>query len=102
MSYYPKSDNHARGKVKVVLDLTNYATTKELEHTTGIDTSNLAAKSHFIDLKAEVKKLDINELGNVPTNLHNLKTKVDELDVDKLETVPKDFKKLSDVVNKEV
>ena len=30
MSYYPKSDNHARDKVKVVLDLSNYATTKEL------------------------------------------------------------------------
>ena len=44
MSYYPKPDSHARAKVKVVLDMSNYATKKELEHATGADTSNLAAK----------------------------------------------------------
>ena len=26
MSYYPEPDNHIKGKVKVVLDLSNYAT----------------------------------------------------------------------------
>ena len=44
MSYYPKPDSHARAKVKVVLNMSNYATKKELEHATGADTSNLAAK----------------------------------------------------------
>ena len=29
MSYYPEPDSHIRNKVKVVLDLSNYATTKE-------------------------------------------------------------------------
>ena len=48
MSYYPEPDSHIRDKVKVVLDLTNYATKKELEHATGIDTSDLAAKKDFI------------------------------------------------------
>ena len=28
MSYYPKSDNHITDKVKVILDLSNYATKK--------------------------------------------------------------------------
>ena len=28
MSYYPKPDGHMRDKVKVVLDLSNYATKK--------------------------------------------------------------------------
>ena len=28
MSYYPESDSHIRHKVKVVLDLSNYATKK--------------------------------------------------------------------------
>ena len=28
MSYYPEPDNHIRDKVKVVLDLSNYATKK--------------------------------------------------------------------------
>ena len=40
-------------------------------------------------LKAEVDKLDINKLINVPTSLNNLKTKVDDLDVDMLKAVPR-------------
>ena len=44
MSCYPEPDNHIREKVKVVLDLSNYATKKELEHATGVDTSDLAGK----------------------------------------------------------
>ena len=44
MSYYPEQDNHIRNKVKVVLDLPNYAIKKELDHTTGVNTSDLAAK----------------------------------------------------------
>ena len=100
MSYYPEPDSHIRDKVKVVLDLSNYATKKELEHVTSIDTSNLAAKKDCIALKSDAHKLDINELINVPTSLNNLKTKVDDLDVGKLKTVPADLKKLSDAVLK--
>ena len=48
---------------------------KELEHATGFDTSDLAAKKHFIALKAEVDKLDIAKLVNFPTSFNNLKTK---------------------------
>ena len=44
MSYYPEPDSHMRDKIKVVLDLTNYDTKKELGHATGVDTSDLAAK----------------------------------------------------------
>ena len=29
MSYYPEADNHIRDKLKVVLDLSNYAIKKE-------------------------------------------------------------------------
>ena len=78
MSYYPETDSHIRNKVKVVLDLANYATTKELEHATGIDKSDLAAKKDFIALEAEVDKLEINKLTNVPTSLNNSKAKVDD------------------------
>ena len=77
---------HIRDKVKVALDLSNYATKKELEHAAGIDTSDLAAKKVFISLKAEVDKQDINELTNAPTTLNNLKTKVNDLDAGKLKT----------------
>ena len=61
--------------VKVVLDLSNYATKKELECAIGVATSNLAAKKDFIALKAEVDKIDINKVVNVPTNLNSLTKK---------------------------
>ena len=80
-------------KIQRVLELSNYATRKELEHATDIDASYLAAKNDFIALKAEVDKLDINKLANDPTSLNNLKTKVDDLDVDKLKTARVDLKK---------
>ena len=56
-SYYPEPDSHLR--VKVVLYLWNYAIKKELNNATDIDTSNLATKTDFIALKAEVNKLGI-------------------------------------------
>ena len=62
MSYYPGQDIDTGDKVKVVLELPNYATKKELDHATGVDISDLAAKKIFIALKAEVEKLDINKL----------------------------------------
>ena len=59
MSYYPESDNHIRYKVKVVLDLSNYVTKKELDHATGVDISDLAGKKIFIALKADKKSWQI-------------------------------------------
>ena len=44
MSYYPELDSHIRDKMKLVLDLSNYATEKELTYITGVDKSNLGAK----------------------------------------------------------
>ena len=38
---------YIRDKVKVVLDLSDYATKKELEHARDIDTSDLATKKRF-------------------------------------------------------
>ena len=55
----------------IVLDLTNYATKKELEHATGADTIDLAAKKDFIGLKAEVENLHIAKLVNILTSLNN-------------------------------
>ena len=48
MSYYPEPDSHIRDKVKVVLDLSNHATKKELKYATIIDTSDLAAKKNLM------------------------------------------------------
>ena len=71
-------------------------------HATDVDRSDLVAKKDFIALEAEVDKLDINKLVNVPTSFNNLKAKLNDLDVGKLKTVPADLKKLSDVVDNEV
>ena len=62
------------------LDFSNYATKKELDHATGVDTSDWSAKKDFIALKANVN----------------------DFDVVKLKAVPVDLKKLSDVVDNEV
>ena len=45
-------------------------------------------------MKAEVDKLDINILVNVPASLNDLKTKVDYLEFKKLKTVLGDLKKI--------
>ena len=50
MSYYPEPDSHIGDNIKVVLDLSNYATKKELDHATGVD---LVTKKDFIALKAK-------------------------------------------------
>ena len=37
MSYYSEPGNHIIDQAKLVLDLSNWATKKGLEHTTGVD-----------------------------------------------------------------
>ena len=65
----------------------------KIKHDTGVNTSSLVAKSDLIALKAEVDKLDINKLFDVPTSLNNLKTTVDDLHVGKLKTAPIELEK---------
>ena len=48
ISHYTEPDSHVLDKVKVVLNLSSYTTERELKDATGVDTSNLAAKSDFI------------------------------------------------------
>ena len=62
MSYHPEPDSHIRDKVKVVLDLSNYTTKKELDYTVGVDTSDLAAKKYYIALRLNLTNLSINWL----------------------------------------
>ena len=99
ISYYPEPNSHISDKVKVVLDLKNQVTKKELEQVAGIDTSDLAAEKYFAVSNVEVDKVDIDKLVNVQTRLNNLKTKIDDLDVGNLKTVSVHLKKLSDIVS---
>ena len=78
MSQYFLPYNNSSENIKVELDLSNYATKKDIKDITHVDTSSYALK----------------------TNLAALKTEVDNIDTDKLKTVPNDAAKLSNDVNK--
>ena len=102
MSEYFAEPKSFGGKVKVELDLSNYAIKTDLKNTTGIDTPSFAEKVDLANLKSNIDKLDIDKLKNIPTNLSNLKSKVEKLDFDKLVPAPVDLKTLSDVVKTDV
>ena len=99
--YFPEPKSFGR-RMKVELDLSNYATKADLKNATGVDTSKFAKKVDLANLKSNVDKLVIDKLKNVPSNLISLKSKVDKSDVDKLVPVFVDLSKLSDVVKKDV
>ena len=80
MSQYFPPYNNSSENIKVELDLSNYATKKDIKDITHVDTSSYALK----------------------TNLAALKTEVDNIDTDKLKTVPNDLAKLSNVVKNDI
>ena len=80
MSKYFPPYNNSSENIKVELDLSNYATKKDIKDITHVDASGFASK----------------------TNLAALKTKVDKIDTDKLKTVPNDLAKLSNVIENDV
>ena len=58
--------------IKVEIDLSNYATKKDINDITHVDTSNFALKTNLSSLKTEVEKLDIHKLATVPVDLSKL------------------------------
>ena len=58
--------------IKVELDRFNYATKSDLIVAIEVDTSILAGKSDSARLKAELDKIDFDELKTVPIDLSNL------------------------------
>ena len=80
MSQYFPPYNNSSGNIKVELDLSNYATKKDIKDITNVDTSSNALKINLAALKTEVYKID----------------------TDKLKTVPDDLAKLSNVVKNDV
>ena len=63
---------------------------------TGVDTSDLTAKRHFLLWKRKLTK----QILKYWLMFKNLKSKVDDLDAEKLKTV--DLKKKSDAVGNEI
>ena len=79
--YFPKPFNsHFGDIIKVKIDLSNYATKKDIKNISHADTSSFALK----------------------TNLASLRTEDDKLDVDKLVPIPFDLSKLSNAVKNDV
>ena len=78
--YFPKPNESFGEDINVKVDLSSYATKKDIKIITHVDTSGFALKA----------------------NLANLKTKIDKLDTDKLKTVPIDLSKLTNVVKNDV
>ena len=66
---FPKPCNIFGGDISLKLDLSNYLTKADLKGARGVNMSNLAAKSDLASLKAEVDKIDVNKLKNVPVDL---------------------------------
>ena len=58
--------------IKVKIDFTNYATKKDINDITHVDTSNFVLKTNLSSLKTEVDKLDIGKLATVPVDLSKL------------------------------
>ena len=58
--------------IKVELDRFNYATKSDLIVAIEVDTSILAAKPDSARLKAELDKIDLDELKTVPIDSSNL------------------------------
>ena len=77
---FPKPYEPFGGDINVIVDLSDYATKRDIKNISHVDTSSFALKTH----------------------LANLKTDVDKLDIDKLVSVPIDLSKLSDVVKNDV
>ena len=72
MSYYPPYKSSSKIKVKVELDLTNYATKTDLKNITHVDVSSFGSKTNLAALKTEVDKIDTDKLKTAPTDLAKL------------------------------
>ena len=59
MSEYFPEPKSLEGRVKVELDLSNYARKSDLKKATRVDTSSFAKKTDLAGLKSEIDKLDI-------------------------------------------
>ena len=75
--YFPEQYERYSGNIKIVLNLSNYPIKADLKGATGVDTSNLASKSHLASLKAELDKIDIVRLKSVPGDLSKRSNVVD-------------------------
>ena len=63
--YFPPYNNSSEN-IKVELDLSNYATKKDIKDITHIDANGFASKTNLAALITEVDKIDTDKLKTVP------------------------------------
>ena len=64
MSQYFPAYNNSSENIKVELDLSNYATKKDIKGITHVDTSSYALKINLAALKTEVDNIDTDKIKN--------------------------------------
>ena len=69
MSKYFPPYNNSSENIKVELDLSNYATKKDIKDITHIDARGFASKTNLAALKTEVDKIDTEKIKTVPDDL---------------------------------
>ena len=77
MSKYFPPYNNSKEKIKVELDLSNYATKDDVKNITHVDVSSFASKTDLAALKTEIDKLDTDKLNTTPADLIKLTNAVD-------------------------
>ena len=70
--YFSKPYIFFGGNINVKVHLSICTMHSVLKNATGIDTSRLAAKSDLVSLKADIDKIDVDRLKNVPVDLSKL------------------------------
>ena len=78
--YFPKPHEAFSRDINVKVDLSNYATKRDIKNISHVDRSSLALKIIFANLKTEVDKLvpvpaKITEIENKIPDINNLATK---------------------------
>ena len=75
--YFPKPFNsHFGDSIKDKVDVSNYATKRDIKNISHVDTSGFAIKTNLANLKTEVDKLTIDKLVPAPTDLSKLSNAV--------------------------
>ena len=77
MSQYFPLYNNSSENIKVEIDLSNYATKKDINDIIHVDVSGFASKTNLAALKTEVDKTDVDKLKTVPVDLAKLTNAVE-------------------------
>ena len=72
MSQYFPTPSSNKENIKVEIDLSKYATKRDINDITYVDTSKFPLKTNSSRLKTELDKLDIGKQATAPVNLSKL------------------------------